>query len=205
MKNRSSFACLVLILAVLLAGCAGEATTPPADTVVAPSATIAPPQPSATQPPPTALAPTQTPLPPAPTQPPADTPLPTAAPATPVSSPVPTLPDLQLEGLWHGGGDDFLVDFFISGGADSALVSDVGILWHGQGECELNARYDVQLPLDENGFSMTYNKDDIYFFFSATEISPGLILGVFNLRYKGCGEHKINWRAVPKTGMSQRP
>jgi hypothetical protein len=131
--------------------------------------------------------------------------VPTAAPATPVGSPVPTLADLPLGGLWHGGGTDLLVDFFINDENGKAFVTDLGVLWQGRGECELNARYQVEVPLDENGFTISYNKDDVAFEFYTTEISPELIRGSFDLRYRGCGEHTIIWQAVPKTGISQRP
>jgi hypothetical protein len=116
-----------------------------------------------------------------------------------VISPAPTLVELPLVGLWHGGGTNLLVDFYINAGDGKAFVSDVGILWQGRDECEVNARYQVQLPLDENGFTMSYDKDDIAFELYTTDVSPELILGVFDLRYRGCGEHTITWRAVPKT------
>lgn len=196
MKTCLRVACLVLVYAVLFVGCGPAAATPPATDTAAPSAvtaTAVPPSP--TQPLTTLPPPTQTPLPTPPAQQlPTDTPPPTFTPVAPISSPVPTLPGLPLNGRWHGGGTNLLVDFLIEAG----MISDVGILWQGRDECEVNARYQVQLPLDENGFKMSYNKDDIAFVFYTTEISPELILGVFDLRYRGCGEHTITWRAVPK-------
>lgn len=207
MKTCSRVACLVLIVAVVLAGCGPAATPAPAmKTEIAPPVVVTFMLTDEVLPPTMTPMPTQTLLPPSPTQPPAaDTPIPTAAPATPAISPVPTLAELPLGGLWHGGGTDLLVDFFINTGNGDAFVSDVGILWQGHVECELNARYQVELPLDENGFKMSYNKDDIAFEFYTTQVSPELILGLFELRYKGCGEHTVTWRAVPKTGISQRP
>lgn len=206
MKIFLRVACLVLIIAVFLAGCRPAATPAPrVDTPAAPPASATPLPPSATQPPATLPAPSPTALPPSPTQPPTAAPLPSATSETPASSPVPTLENPFPGGLWHGGGDALLLDFFISLGDNAASVTNVGILWSGSGECELDARYTVDLPVGESGFSMTYNKDDIYFVLTATDISPELILGTFHLRYQGCGEHRITWRAVPKTGMSQRP
>lgn len=206
MKASSQVACLVLVFGVLLAGCTGTSTTPQiVDTVAVPSitSTSLPP----TSPPPSATPiPTETLPPPSSTSPPpTDIPLPTAVPATPTSSPIPTLGNLPLEGLWHGGGTNLLLDFFVSMSDGKAFISDVGILWVGRDECELNARYDVLVPVDENGFTMNYNIDDIAFELSGTLSSNEVIQGVLDLNYQGCGDHRITWRAVPKSGISQRP
>lgn len=206
MKTCSRVACLVMIVAIFLAGCRSSATPAPVvNTVVASPATATALPAPATQPPPTLPLPSPTAAPVLPTQPPTAAPPATVAPATPPGSPVPTLEGPQLEGLWHGGGNNLLLDFFIALRQGVASLIDVGILWSGPGECELDARYTVEVPVDENGFSMTYNKDDVYFVLATTDVSPELILGTFYLRYKGCGEHRIAWRAVLKTGMGQRP
>lgn len=206
MKTSLSVACLVLVFGALLAGCSGSSTTPQiVDTVAAPSASPTSLPPSVTPLPSTPI-PTETQSPPSPTSPPpTDVLPPTAFPTTPVSSPLPTVGNLPLEGLWHGGGDNLLLDFFIRLQDGDAFLTDVGILWEGRDECELNARYDVQVPVDENGFTMNYNIGDVSFELSGTLESTEVFQGVFDLNLKGCGTHRITWRAVPKSGISQRP
>jgi hypothetical protein len=98
-----------------------------------------------------------------------------------------------------------LLDFFVRLMDGQAYIFDVGILWEGRDECELNARYDVLLPLNENGFTMTYSQSDITFELHGTVVSPVVIEGLLDLRYRGCGNHQIKWRAVPKSGLVQRP
>jgi hypothetical protein len=98
-----------------------------------------------------------------------------------------------------------LLDFFIRLMDGQAYIFDVGILWEGRDECELNARYDVLLPLDGNGFIMTYSQSDITFELHGSVVSPVVIEGLFDLRYRGCGSHQIEWRAVPKSGLVPRP
>jgi hypothetical protein len=110
-----------------------------------------------------------------------------------------------VEGLWHGGGTSLLLDFYVNLRDGKAFITDVGILWGGRDECEVNARYDVLIPVDENGFTMNYNIGDISFQLTGTIESTEIIQGVFDLNYKGCGSHRITWRAVPKSGISQRP
>jgi hypothetical protein len=207
MKACSQVVCLVLVFGVLLAGCSGTSTTPQTvDTVTVPTATPTFLPPSATPLPSATPIPTETVPPPTPTlPPPTETPQPTAAPATPVSSLIPTLGNLPLEGLWHGGGTKLLLDFFVSISDGKAVLTNVGILWEGREECELNARYNVTVPIDENAFTMKYNVDEVAFQLSGTFASNEVVQGVLALNYQGCGDHRINWRAVPKSGISQRP
>lgn len=195
---------LVLLLGLLLAGCGGATATPrPVDTLLAPSETPSSLPPSGTQTPPAAtLTLPAMPTPTAPTSSPTFTPASSVIPTTPAHTLTPNLPQA---GLWHGGGDNLLLDFFIRIEAGKAFLIDIGILWEGRGECELNARYDVLIPVDENGFTMNYNTGDVAFELKGMPISSEVIQGVFTLNYRGCGDHQVNWRAVPKSGIGQRP
>jgi len=206
MKVYSQVACLTLIVAVLLVGCGGTAATPEmVDTIVPPESPTSPP-PSATQPlpSPTTQPPTETQSPPTPTlPPPTNTSLPTTAPETPTSSPVPPQANLPMEGVWTGGGTNLLVDFEVQTSAGQATVSNVGILWEGRDECELNARLNVNTPVDEKGFILNYYADEFSVVMNGTLATSSLFTGVINIKVDECGDHKVDWQAVPKTGAGQ--
>ena len=203
---------LATILVISLAGCGGAATTPAAvDTVSVPTAapeqatpTSAPP----TLPPPTSPPPSATPLPPtvpAPTQmPPPEPTLPPPV-ATEASTPVPTLSNLPVDGVWTGGGTKLLIDFVIQTSDGATTLSNVGIVWQGRNECDLNGRFDLSVPLNENGFVMNYNGDEVSFILSGTPSSSTVIEGVLNLKVEDCGSHRVPWRAIPKAGSSSAP
>jgi hypothetical protein len=207
MNLKTRVACLALIIAVLLAGCGGTAATPEiVDTVAVPPASPTSPSPSATMPPPspTAPPPTKTQSPPTPTlPPPTETPPPAAAPETPVSSPAPTQANLPIVGVWTGGGSNLLLDFEVQNSAGQATISNVGILWEGRDECELNVRLDVSVPVEDSGFELTYQADEFSLVMTGVPASSTRFLGVLNFRIDNCGDHELNWQAVPKPGASQ--
>ena len=206
MKFYTQVACLTLIVAVFLVGCGGTAATPAVvDTVVIPPESPTSPPPNATQPlpSPTTQPPTETLAFPSLTPPPTDTTLPTTAPATPVTAPVSTQANLPVEGVWTGGGTDLLVDFEVHLNDGQANVANFGILWVGRGECELNVRLEVSVPIDESGFSMNYTGDDFSVVMNGALKTSSLITGVMNIQVEDCGNHQVNWQAVPKTSVSQ--
>jgi len=202
MKVYYQVACLTLIVAVLLVGCGGTAATPEVvDTIVVPPESPTSLPPSATQPPPspTMQPPTETQSPPTPTlPPPTDTPPSAAATDTPASSPTPPQTNLPMEGVWTGGGTNLLVDFEVQNSANQVTVSNVGILWEGRGDCELNVRLDVSVPVDESGFVLSYIADEFSVVMNGTLASNTLFTGVINVKVDGCGDHKVNWQAVSK-------
>ena len=108
-----------------------------------------------------------------------------------------------MEGVWTGGGTDLLVDFEVHNSDGQATVSHVGILWVGRGECELNARLDVNVSIDENSFVMNYLGDEFSVVMNGIFKSSSLVTGVMNIKIEDCGDHDINWQAVPKTSISQ--
>jgi len=198
---------LVLIFVFSLAGCGGAATTPAAvDTVSVP--TQAPVQPTSLPPtsaPPTSAPPSVTPLPPTlppptETQPPASTePLPTE---TQTNAPVPTQSNLPVDGVWTGGGTKLLIDFVIQTGSGGTTLSDVGIVWQGHDECDLNGRFNVSAPLNENGFVIRYNGDELTFVLSGASVSSRIIEGILNFKIENCGSQQISWRAIPQAGSA---
>jgi hypothetical protein len=204
---RLTLAILALMLVLSLAGCASTATTPAAvDTVGVPTEapppatpTSAPPTqpptsppPSATPLPPTLPAPTETP-PPAPTLPPA---------ATEAGPTAPSVSNLPVDGVWTGGGTKLLIDFTIQTSDGTNTISNVGIVWQGHNECDLNGRFNISAPLNDNGFVLNYNSDEVTFILSGVPVSSSIIEGVLNLKVEDCGSHQIPWRAIPKTGST---
>jgi len=155
--------------------------------------------------------------------PPTDNPLPTEALETPVSSPVPTLANLPVEGVWTGGGTNLLLSFNIQNRDGEATLSDVGILWEGEGgyiiptavdgdeiepyyiDCEVNTHLEVLVPVDENGFEMNYHTDEFSLVLSGIPTSNTVIEGILNLKVEDCGSHQVSWRAVPKASPSSSP
>lgn len=202
-----TLALLAPILVISLASCGGTTATPAiVDTVSVPSATpilatptsVAPtmPLPSATPVPPTIPAPTQTP-PPTPTLPP-----PTAA---ETSTTAPTPGNLPVDGVWTGGGTKLLIDFMIQTSNGETTLSNVGIVWQGRNECDLNGRFNLSVPLNEDGFVMNYTSDEVTFILSGTPVSSTVIEGNLNLKVEDCGSHQVPWRAVPKAGAGSAP
>jgi hypothetical protein len=207
MNLNTRFACLALIIAVFLVGCGGAtATSETVDTVAVPSASPASPSPSATAPPasPTTQPPTVTQSPPKPTfTPPTDTPPPPAASETLVSSPVPTQANLPVEGVWAGGGSNLLLNFEVQTSASQATISNVGILWEGRDECELNVRLKVSVLVEASGFELTYQADEFSLVMTGAPTSSSLFTGALKFHVDGCGDHKVSWQAVPKTSAGQ--
>jgi hypothetical protein len=87
-----------------------------------------------------------------------------------------------VEGVWTGGGTDLLVDFEVQISAGQATVSNVGVLWEGRGDCEVNARLDVSVPVDESGFELEYYADEFSIVMSGTPASNSLITGTINVQ-----------------------
>jgi hypothetical protein len=205
---RLTLAILALIFVFSLAGCGGAATTLAVDTVSVPTAPPVQPTPTSappTLPPPTSAPPSATPLPPtlpAPTAtlPPASTePPPTE---TQTNAPAPPQSNLPVDGVWTGGGTRLLIDFVIQTGSGGTTLSDVGIVWQGHDECDLNGRFNLSAPFNENGFVINYNSDELTFILSGTPVSTTVIEGVLNFKVENCGSQQISWRAIPKAGST---
>ena len=116
---------------------------------------------------------------------------------------MPPQANLPMAGVWTGGGTNLLVDFEVQIVAGQATVSNVGILWEGRGECELNARLDVSVPVDESGFVLNYIADDFSVVMNGALASSALFTGVLNIKLDDCGDHQVNWQAMPKPSAGQ--
>jgi hypothetical protein len=206
---RMTLAVLAVILVFSLAGCGGAATPPAAvDTVSVPTEAAEPAPPTSappTLPPPTSLPPSATPL--SPTLPaPTATPPPVSTEPPPTetqaNAPVPTLTNQPVDGVWTGGGTKLLIDFVIQTSNGATTLSNVGIVWQGHNECDLNGRFNLSAPLNENGFVMNYHSDELTFTLSGTPVSSTVIEGLLNLKVEDCGSQQIPWRAIPKTGST---
>lgn len=207
MINYPRVVCLTLLVTALLVGCGGTPATPAVvDTMVSPSEPPTSPPPSATPAPPTPTSqpPTETQPPPTSTlAPPIEQPTATVVPDTPASSPVTPQAELPVEGVWTGGGTDLLLDFEIHSSSGQANLSHVGIVWVGRGECELNVRLDVSVPVNEGSFVMNYHTDEFSVVMKGSQETSSLMTGTVEIQVEGCGDHEINWRAMPKPGASQ--
>jgi hypothetical protein len=57
--------------------------------------------------------------------------------------------------------------------------------------------------MNEGGFVMNYTADEFSVSMTGKAVSSSLITGVMVIHVDECGDHTINWQAVPKTGLNQ--
>jgi hypothetical protein len=123
-----------------------------------------------------------------------------AAPATtPTDAASAAQADLQpVEGLWTGSATNLLLTFQIAYQDGQVMLSDLGVLWFGRGDCTIDRLVVAATPIQPEEFTRFYKDDDIRYELTGRVDSATLIVGKITVQAEGCGSHILQWMATPK-------